>query len=167
MASAHSRTALRFISLFSVAGSLLFLLLLVNTFLVTPIRVDGASMEPTLDRGALVLVGRRDRVTRGSIVGIKISQGQRLIKRIIGLPSERVTIKDGELLISGLGVSEPYLTTPETSGNTELQLAADEYFLLGDNRIDSLDSRQFGPVKRSELIGPAIFELWPRFRYLN
>lgn len=158
---------LRSIRRASSALVLLFLVLLVllltHLFVATLVRVDGASMEPTIARGAVVVVRRESKeFARGAIVGLVLPTGK-LVKRIIGLPRETVAIKGGEVMISGLIAREPYVTQP-TEGEVELRLSGDEYMVLGDNRGDSVDSRQFGPVRNAEIIGRVRAVLWPEFR---
>lgn len=165
---------LRSIRRASSALVLLFLVLLVllltQLFVATVIAVDGASMEPTIARGAVVVVRREKRAfARGAIVGLTLPTGK-LVKRIIGLPRETVAIKNGEVMIGGpaspaggLIAREPYVSGP-TEGTLELELKDDEFLVLGDNRDDSVDSRQFGPVRRLEIIGRVRAVLWPEFQ---
>ena len=91
-------------------------------------------------------------------------EGRALLKRIIGLPGERVHLTEGRVLINGQPIEEPYLVR-EGGGNPlwdlEWMLGPDEYFVLGDNRTDSLDSRRLGPIKRGWIVGKAWVRLWP------
>ena len=107
-------------------------------------RVVGASMAPALRSGDLVLVSRttyhRRPPRRGEVVAFRPAAlgGRALVKRLAGLPHETVELEGGRR-----------------------QLGADEFFLLGDQPADSLDSRRLGPVRRAELLGPVILRLWP------
>lgn len=134
-------------------------------------RVQGQSMAPTLRQGDYVLVraceqiGRAPR--RGDIVVVALGEG-RHVKRIVGLPDERVVFTEGALLIDGQRLTEPYLRgLPPYLGltDTDISLAPDEYFVMGDNRLRSTDSRHGGPVARSSIVGRAIGRVWPPLRW--
>ena len=130
--------------------------------------VDGASMEPTFSTSERVIV---DRVTmllggpsRGDVIVLDSPrQDELLIKRVIGLPGETVTVQAGRVSINGTLLEEPYVrefcTYPSCDGTWEL--GPDEYFVLGDNRSHSLDSHSFGPVQRSAIKGVARLRYWP------
>lgn len=130
--------------------------------------VDGASMEPTFSTSERVIV---DRVTmllggpsRGDVIVLDSPrQDELLIKRVIGLPGEMVMVQAGRVSINGTLLEEPYVrefcTYPSCDGTWEL--GPDEYFVLGDNRSHSLDSRSFGPVQRSAIKGVARVRYWP------
>ena len=137
-------------------------------------------MEPALHNGATSYVSeiipKVLKLHRGDIVGasIKINNGStRVIKRIIGLPGEHVILQDGKIYINGHLLHEGYITTLiKTEGEFDYILDKDEYILLGDNREDSLDSRdeRFGVVKKKEidfvLLEPKISKEWmERYNY--
>lgn len=131
-------------------------------------RVDGHSMEPTLHNGQYVMVNklalRLGSPQRGDIVVFRSPQDERraLIKRVVGLPGEEVMIRSGVVYINGVALAEPYVAPNPPSGDWGPQvLGPGEYMLLGDNRDNSNDSRNFGPVSASEFIGKAWFSLWP------
>lgn len=86
-----------------------------------------------------------------------------LIKRVIGLPGELVEIRDREVYINGVKLDEPYIKEPCTYScrDRQWQLGDDEYFVMGDNRNVSNDSRKFGAIKHSAIIGEALFRYWP------
>jgi len=157
--------------------------LLVQAFLVKPYRIPSESMLDTLRPGDRVFVNRfiyhfRD-IRRGDIVVFEApGSGLVLIKRVIGLPGETVTLKDGHVFIDGKQLGESYVrrlgaaaepTEPFPTG-TPWALAqpytvpAGCYFMMGDNRTDSGDSREFGPVSRGRVIGTAFFVYWPLTR---
>ena len=130
-------------------------------------RVQGDSMLPTLCSGDYVLVSSakaEDRMMlRGSIV-VTTQIGRTDVKRIAGLPGERITFTEGTLLIDGIRLVEPYLRgLPAVIGLdfAEYELGRDEYFLMGDNRARSTDSRYFGPVDRNRIEGRALCRIWP------
>ncbi|HEX9664397.1 MAG TPA: signal peptidase I [Patescibacteria group bacterium] len=141
----------------------------VRYFLIQPFYVKGASMEPNFfDHEYLVIDEisyRFKEPQRGEIVVFKYPRdpSQYFIKRIIGLPGDKVEIKDGRVYVGNLKLDESAYLNPETKtlGDLVITLEGDEYFLLGDNRNFSLDSRSFGPVKKSFIIGRTWFRGWP------
>lgn len=135
--------------------------ILIRTFIITPVRVDGASMDQTLEDGQILLLYKLANVDYGDIVVLdEEKEGEIIIKRIIGMPGDTVSIRDNIIYVNGEEVEEDY-AYGETSDYEEITLDDDEYFILGDNRPISKDSRYFGPVKEDEIIGKVIFRLWP------
>lgn len=147
---------------------------LIRSFLVQPFLVSGASMAPNFDTGNYLLI---DEVTyrfrepqRGEVIVFKYPKepSTYYIKRIIGLPGETVAIQKGKVKIfrdddsKGISLNEEYLP-PElsTSGNLNIKLGADEYFMMGDNRNYSYDSRSWGPMDKKYIIGIARLRLLP------
>ena len=129
-------------------------------------------MSPALRDGDLVLVTRGlSEPRRGSVVLLDMRQeaGPRFqVKRLVGLPGERIAFEDGLLHIDGVHHSEPYLGgMPATLGTDRLtrDVGEDEYYVLGDNRAHSTDSRGYGPVLRSEIVGVVRTRLWPLVRW--
>lgn len=156
----------------------------IRYFLFQPFYVRGASMEPNFfDHEYLIIdeisygirVPFTDVVfpfgnpTRGEIVVFRYPRDERqfFIKRIIGLPGDTVSIADGRITLfntvypEGRVLEEPYIDSPSRTGATSITLGIDEYFVMGDNRSASLDSRSFGPVKRSLIVGRTLFRGWP------
>ncbi len=147
----------------------------IRYFFAQPFVVSGCSMEPNFHGGDYLIV---DEVTyrlrppqRGEVIVFEPPFGnQYFIKRVIGLPNEIVTIKQGKIIISNSNghqwtLEEDYL--PEnvfTSSELKVRLGKDEYFVLGDNRSKSCDSRNWGPLKRDKIIGRVRLRLWPPFR---
>ena len=134
-------------------------------------RVQGDSMLPTLRSGDYALVNTAkaegQMLPRGSIA-VTRQTGRTDVKRIVGLPNERITFTEGTLLIDGMKPVEPYLRgLPPVIGLdfAERQLGRDEYFVMGDNRAHSTDSRHYGPVERKRIEGRAIFRIWPPLRW--
>lgn len=134
-------------------------------------RVRGDSMLPTLRPNDYMLVsatGAGDQILeRGSIVITTHVTGTE-VKRIVGLPNERITFAEGLLLVDGMRLTEPYLRgLPPVTGLdfAEHQLAGDEFFLMGDNRAHSTDSRHYGPVDRKRIEGRALYRVWPPRRW--
>ena len=155
-----------------VAVISLVIILPVRYFLIQPFYVKGASMEPNFhDHEYLIIdeIGYRfNNPQRGDIVVFKYPKDEKqfFIKRIIGLPGEAVKIQDNGVYINGTRLNESYLpagtdTVLPLRGYGDLTLGPDEYFVLGDNRTESMDSRMFGPVKRDLIIGRTWIRGWP------
>lgn len=116
-------------------------------------------MEPNFTDGDVFKINEVPlaELKRGDIILIE-HNGNLLIKRLIGLPNETVSIHDNKVFINGSELDESYEVVPPPYRMSELKLSGDEYFVLGDNRSDSLDSHQWGPVKGDEIKGMAIPE---------
>lgn len=146
----------------------------VRYFLIKPFYVKGASMEPSFYNREYLIINeisyRFDAPERGDTIVFRypFDPSQYFIKRVIGLPGERVRITEGEVYIAAPGqdgenvLKEDYLLPAmKTLGEIKVTLAQDEYYLLGDNRTASLDSRSFGPVKRDYIVGKTLLRGWP------
>ncbi len=146
----------------------------VRYFLVQPFLVDGSSMEPNFHSGDYILINeisyRFKEPQRGDIIVFHYpgNESTYFIKRIIGLPNEKVEIKDGKVTVfntqnpGGLLINESYLPADiKTTGDKTVTLSSDQYYVLGDNRDASFDSRSWGPLKRSEIVGSVWVRLWP------
>lgn len=142
--------------------AIILAVLLIRTFLVTPIIVQGESMKETLNGGELMLLYKFDQdYERFDVVVInKVVEGDNLIKRIIGLPNETIRYKEGLLYINDTIVEDKY-AYGETANFQEVTLGDDEYFVMGDNRSVSLDSRILGVIKHNEIEGTAGLILYP------
>ncbi len=133
----------------------------IRTFIITPVKVNGTSMYPTLEGDEIMLLNKLGAIDRFDIVVLKLDGEQNnLIKRIIGLPGETVEIKNNEIYINDELLDDPY-GTGITYNIDPVTLGEDEYFILGDNRIVSLDSRVFGKIHRSEIKGTTNFIMYP------
>ncbi|TSC54932.1 MAG: signal peptidase I [Parcubacteria group bacterium LiPW_30] len=144
-------------------------------FIAQPFIVKGVSMSPTFETGEYLIVDeisyRFNNPERGDVVIVKKpgNTSENLIKRIMGLPGETLRYKNNVLTVinkenpDGLIISEPYLTNIKTS-DFEATLGNDQYFVMGDNRPVSLDSRIVGPVRRDAIIGEALLRLFPPTR---
>lgn len=155
-----------FKEIFQTAFISLAIFLFIYVFLVQPHRVKGESMSPTFEDGELLLTEklsyRFNEVKRGDVVVFEAPIGRKVdfIKRIIGLPGDDLTVKDGTVTVNGQKLSEPYISSP-TQGEEQRTLGPDEYFVFGDNRGASSDSRVFGPIKKSAVRGRVFLVYWP------
>lgn len=155
-----------FKEIFQTAFISLAIFLFVYIFLIQPHRVKGESMFPSFEDGELLLTEkityRFSDVKRGDIVVFEAPVGRKVdfIKRIIALPGETVSVKNGGVYINGEKLKEDYITA-QTLGDEEKQLGADEYFVFGDNRGASSDSRVFGAVKADNMRGRVWLVYWP------
>lgn len=144
-------------------------LMMVNFFVITIFIVDGISMEPNFHTGEIIVANRFQyifgRPERFDAVTLKFPgdpEHKKYIKRVIGLPGDTVTIKDGFVFVNDKKITEPYL--PEgtiTLPDVSRKLEGDDYFLLGDNRDNSSDSRIWGVAPRRDLIARAWVIIWP------
>jgi len=147
---------------------------IVRTFLVQPFLVSGTSMSPTFSNGDYVLT---DELTyrirppeRGEVVVFHdvSDYSTYLIKRVIGLPGERLVINNNTITIynkqnpNGFTINEPYLPPGTvTSGSEDITLSSSSYFMMGDNRSVSYDSRSWGQLPAGNIVGLVRFRLWP------
>lgn len=147
---------------------LTLLLFVVVRLFVQNYRVDGPSMQPTLHTNEYILVDKAEYFVhppqRGDVVVFiaPVAGHEAFVKRIIGIPGDTVTVlPDGTVTVDGVPLDEPYVADhdPEVVGTWKL--TANQYFMMGDNRGDSTDSRYFGPVDRSAIIGKAALVYWP------
>ncbi len=164
-----------FVELVEVVVISLAIILPIRYFLVQPFYVKGASMEPTFDDREYLIIDeisyRFHAAERGDVVVFRypLDPKQYFIKRIIALPGERVSVADGKITVfndahpDGWLLDESaYLSAGiQTFGNTVVTLGAEEYFVLGDNRSASLDSRSFGPLPKRFIVGRAWIRGWP------
>ena len=136
--------------------------------------VDGHSMEPTFYGDDRLVVSRvhyllgeprrGDILVFNSMVPSEAERGVMLIKRVVGLPGERVEIRDAAVFINGAPLPEPYIKEAcmlMRCMDNSWTLGESQYFMMGDNRNNSRDSRRFGPVPISKIVGQVIFRYWP------
>jgi signal peptidase I len=162
---------------------------LILTYLTGRFEIHQVSMEPNFHEGQRVVVSRLEMLwpswlvdiaeaagepsrtpvslQRGQIIVLYRSDnrtGDPLIKRLVGLPGDTVEIRDGDVYINGQALDEPYLHglhTPCLSSCTTTRLGDDEYFVMGDNRPNSMDSRSFGAVHGDQIVGRVFLRYWP------
>jgi signal peptidase I len=134
---------------------------------VQPRLVEGGSMEPTLHTSQRVLVSPLayrllGQLHRGDVVVFDAwGDEPDYIKRVIGVPGETVELRDGVVYVDGRVLVEPYVTARSSDSCGPVMLGEREYFVLGDNRPNSADSRTFGPLAADQIVGPALVSLWP------
>jgi signal peptidase I len=117
-------------------------------------RVVSGSMEPTIMTGRVVLVARCRSFSRGDVVTLSHG-GTDLVKRVVAVGGERAAVRDGLLLVDGWPSSNGYW-----SGPREWEVGPGEVFVVGDNRAESLDSREFGPVPAASVDGRVVLSFW-------
>lgn len=140
---------------------IIIIIILVRTFIITPVRVSGNSMNKTLKNGNIMFLYKLASIEKEDIVVVdKAVAGSTIIKRVIGMPGDTLYCKDGVIYINGKKYDDKY-AYGLTSDFDTVKLASDEYFVLGDNRLVSNDSRYFGPVKEKYIKGEASFILYP------
>ncbi len=141
--------------------------LLIHLFLAQATRVEGYSMEPTLFGHQRLVI---EKVSyhlhppqRGDIIVIHVPNYGRemLIKRVIGLPGETIEVANGQVLINGQALAEPYLRSVTRGDYPPLTVPKDAVFVMGDNRNNSNDSRAFGPISFDNIVGKAWVRYWP------
>ena len=142
---------------------ILVVIVLLRIYVVTPVTVDGNSMNDTLYTNDLMLLFKIGDIERYDIV-VANHDNKKLIKRVIGMPNDKIKCVSGILYINNEEDTSGY-GYGENVDFPEYILKEDEYFLIGDNRSDSLDSRYFGPVKKEDIEGKADFIIFPFNRF--
>lgn len=167
---------------FKTAGVVLVICLLVYIFIATPNQVEGDSMIPTLSNGDLIITDRVSQwlgnalkssnfdYNRGDIIVFQKPGFKDFVKRIVGLPNEKISIHNGHVFINDIELKEDYISSDSTVGGnfitndgTEILVPANRYLVLGDNRLDSLDSRyeDIGLINRDWIKGKVLLRYWP------
>lgn len=143
--------------------------ILIKSFIVSPIRVNGVSMNPTLHNGDIMLLDeisyRFQNIKRFDIVVVHY-EDEYLIKRVIGLPGEEIRYEDDKLYINDQYIEEDF-THKKTGSFSNITLGDNEYFVMGDNRSNSTDSRIIGPIKENQIIGKTNLTIFPFSRFGN
>ncbi len=145
------------------------LALVIIVFLYQPVKVEGTSMAPLLSDQERIFINkfvyRFEAIHRGDVVVFwyPLDRSKSFIKRVIALPGETVTIRQGVVTVNGTVVPEPYVPPQyeDVSDYGPTRVPADSYFVMGDHRISSNDSRVFGPVPSQFIYGRAVFAYWP------
>lgn len=140
---------------------IIIVVILVRSFIVTPVRVNGSSMYPTLKGKEIMLLNKLGKIDRFDIVVLKIDvEDDNLIKRVIALPGETIEIKDNKIYVNDKELEDKYGSS-NTSSIDKITLKDDEYYVLGDNRVISMDSRVFGPIKARDIKGTTNLVMYP------
>ncbi len=145
----------------------------VVVFLYQPVKVEGTSMLPQLVDEQRIFVNkfvyRLDSIERGDVVVFKLPEypGRSYIKRVVGLPGETVEVRRGKVYVDGLVINEEHVPPHyrDYTSHPSLTVPPDEYYVLGDHRNTSKDSRSWGTVARSQITGKAVFAYWPIERF--
>ena len=151
----------------------LFVSVLISLFIILfvyqPVKVEGSSMEPGLEDQERIFINklayRLESIQRGDVIVFRYPRDPRknFIKRVIGLPGDHIRVLYGHVYLNGAMISEPYVPEEflDSRSYRELVVPPDSYFVLGDHRSMSNDSREFGAVPRSYIYGKAVFGYWP------
>lgn len=143
------------------------LIFLVFRFAAQSFRVDGASMQPGLQTNEYVLVNKVAYLIhapqRGDVIVFHypLDTSKDFIKRVIGIPGDTVRTTSDAVIVNGLTLHEPYISAPFNFDTNTWKLGANEFFVMGDNRDNSLNSRTWGPLNRSYIVGKAVAVYWP------
>lgn len=153
---------------------IIVIVVLIRTFIVTPVIVSGDSMKPNLNDGELLIVRKigynSNKIKRGDIVVLKTvdSEGnqEEIIKRVIGLPGEHISYKKNKLYVNNMLEEETYKFRDTNDFNLEevcscTKIPEGKFLVLGDNRPISKDSRVFGLIDEDEIVGKAVLRIWP------
>ena len=155
--------------LFEVLSYLIIIIavLLFKTFIASPIKVNGGSMDKTLQDKDIMILNEMayyfNDIKRGDIVVVK-EKGELLIKRVVGLPGEIVECKEGIIYINDKKLTESYISSI-TEDFEKVVVGDNDYFVLGDNRAVSLDSRVYGAYNKKDIKGKASFTIYPFNRF--
>lgn len=146
----------------------------VYIFLFQPHQVDGQSMEPSFHNNEYILTDklsyRLHAPSRGDVVVFHSPQDEKVdfIKRIIGLPGDTIKVSGGYVYLNSVKLEEKYINNPGSvlagrflREGAEIVVPPDQFFVMGDNRLHSSDSREWGLITRSEIVGRAFFRYWP------
>src|ERR1700730_998670 len=145
------------------------LALVIIIFLYQPVKVEGTSMAPLLSDQERIFINkfvyRFEPIGRGDVIVFwyPLDRSKSFIKRVIGLPGDTIELRSGHLYLNGKELLEPYVPPFYLDGSSYAlrRIPADNYFVMGDHRDSSNDSRMFGPVARQYIYGKAVFAYWP------
>ncbi len=139
---------------------IVLVVVIIRLFIITPVSVDGPSMNNTLYDKDVMLLAKFDKNYERDDIVVFTKDNDRLIKRVIALPGEKVKCVSGVIYINNEEYDDKY-AAGKTSDFHEYVLGNDEYFVMGDNRNNSLDSRKFGPIKESKILGKTSIVIFP------
>ncbi len=139
---------------------ILVVVIIIRSYIVTPVKVSGESMYPTLKGTEVMILNKLDKeYDRYDIVVVKSPDGD-IIKRVYGLPGETISCEGGIIYINGKKIEDDY-GHGKTMDFKEVKLKDNEYYVLGDNRMNSKDSRIFGPFTKKEIKGTTKLVIFP------
>ena len=149
-----------------IIAVIILLFVVINVFTIQSI--IGPSMNPGLKESDILLLSKFHYkmfdIKRYDVIALNDKSSKYMVKRIIGLPGETVEYKDGKLYINEKEFEDEFAHLTKDFKLKEI-IAEDTYFVLGDNRGDSLDSRDFGPIKKTQIIGKPYFRFWPIWKF--
>ena len=145
------------------------LAMVIIIFLYQPVKVEGTSMALLLSDQERIFINkfvyRFEPIERGDVVVFwyPLDRSKSFIKRVIGLPGEYIEVRQGRVLVNGKRLMEPYVPPQfaDSGSYGPITVPVDEYFVMGDHRVSSNDSRMFGPVENKYIYGKAVFAYWP------
>ena len=140
---------------------IILIVVIIRTFIITPVRVDGNSMNSTLKDGEILLLEKFDKNLKRFDIIVLDYNGEKLIKRVIGLPGEKVEYKNNKLYINDKKIDEPFIEEETYDFKLDYIIPKDNYFVVGDNRDNSLDSRIIGVISSDSILGKTIFRIFP------
>lgn len=168
---ARSHAVRRRVTSVLVGLAMLATLALLRATVAEPVRVASASMQPTYAAGDVVLVTRHrpdlSDIERGDLVTFRSPEdGNSALKRVIGLPGDSLVILDSQLYVNDRRVDEPYVNHRliDAYYSRTYKVPTGTVFVLGDNRGNSVDSRDYGPIPADALLGRAVLRVWPVVR---
>jgi signal peptidase I len=151
----------------SLSAQALVLLLIATAFFMRTSPVDGLSMEPRVRAGEIVLINtlayRFGTVRRGDVIAFRhdAPTAETYIKRVVAVPGERVEVRAGTVVVDGRELAEPYVQFRDKRSAPPVLVPPHAYYVLGDNRAESDDSRNWGVLRDSDIVGKAVVGIWP------
>lgn len=143
---------------------IIFIVVMIRTFIATPVKVNGTSMYPTLNHKDTMILNKihvkLSEIERFDIVVIETGDSY-LIKRVIGLPGETIEYKNGKLYINGKKTKDPYYKKENTDDFESVKIPKNSYFVMGDNRSNSIDSRIIGTINKNDITGTTKLIIFP------
>lgn len=140
---------------------IIIVVILIRTFIVTPVKVDGSSMYPTLNNNQVLLLKKYDKNYKRFDIVVLDYDKDKLIKRIIAFPGEEIKYENNKLYINGKYIKEEFLKGSDTSDFSTIKVPKDCYFVMGDNRNVSKDSRIIGPINKKNINGTIGISIFP------
>lgn len=140
---------------------IIVVIIVIRLFIITPVRVDGTSMLPTFDNGNILLLNKMNHEFKRFDIVVFDYKGDELVKRVVGLPGDEVKYINNKLYINGKYIYENFKHEKTADFKLEEVVPKDKYFVLGDNRLNSLDSRYIGFIDAKYIKGSIAFSIIP------